>query len=173
MEFMVEKNSTKIKGCQIWQPFLGFLKLMIFLISQILSDKSARATSKRIIAELRRMQIHMLTWMSIKQLTHELNPKPQGFISYYRIHGGNKFKCILHLHNIRLLKWVRWRHKLKSSVGITQKARLLNSYLDEVYVQILEAHKQIAFRREDDYGTSRQSPLFGAVRTAQDLNGTR
>ena len=58
-------------------------------------------------------------------------------------------------------------------IGTTQKARLLNSYLDEVYVQILEAHKQIAFRREDDYGTSRQSPLFGAGRTAQDLNGTR
>lgn len=90
---------------------------MIFLILQILSDKSARATSKRIIAELRRMQIHKRTWMGIEQLAHELNPKLQGFISYYRIHGGNKLKCILHLHNIRLLKWVRWRHKLKSSVG--------------------------------------------------------
>ncbi|WP_282160928.1 site-specific integrase [Ulvibacterium marinum] len=28
-------------------------------------------------------------------------------------------------------------------IGTTQKARLLNSYLDEVYVQILEAHKQL------------------------------
>lgn len=27
--------------------------------------------------------------------------------------------------------------------GTTQKARLLNSYLDEVYIQILEAHKQL------------------------------
>lgn len=28
-------------------------------------------------------------------------------------------------------------------IGTTQKARLLNSYLDEVYVQIMEAHKQL------------------------------
>lgn len=27
--------------------------------------------------------------------------------------------------------------------GLSQKARLLNSYLDEVYMQILEAHKQL------------------------------
>ncbi|WP_298869697.1 Arm DNA-binding domain-containing protein [uncultured Allomuricauda sp.] len=28
-------------------------------------------------------------------------------------------------------------------IGTTSKARLLNSYLDEVYVQILDAHKQL------------------------------
>ncbi len=28
-------------------------------------------------------------------------------------------------------------------IGTTQRARLLNSYLDEVYVQIMEAHKQL------------------------------
>ncbi|MBD3661912.1 MAG: hypothetical protein HUJ11_07055 [Arenibacter algicola] len=28
-------------------------------------------------------------------------------------------------------------------IGTSQKARLLNSYLDEVYVQIMEAHRQL------------------------------
>ena len=76
-----------------------------------------KSASKRIMAELRRLQIHKRTWMGIGQLAHELNPKLQGWISYYRNHGGNKFKYMLHLLNIRLLKWVRWRHKLKGSVG--------------------------------------------------------
>lgn len=37
-------------------------------------------------------------------------------------------------------------------IGTTQKARMLNSYLDEVYVQIMEAHKQLL--QEDKWITA-------------------
>ena len=46
-------------------------------------------------------------------------------------------------------------------IGTTQKARLLNSYLDEVYVQIMDAHKQSALRRKADYRTGRKSSFLG------------
>ena len=76
-----------------------------------------KSAAKGIIAELRRMQIHRRTGSTIEQLAQELNPKLQGWISYYRSFGGGKFKYILHLLNIRLLKWVRWRYKLQGRTG--------------------------------------------------------
>ena len=76
-----------------------------------------KSASKAIIASLRRMQLHRKTGRSIEQLAQELNPKLQGWISYYRRYGGSKFRYILHLLNIRLLKWVRWRHKLRGRTG--------------------------------------------------------
>jgi len=36
-----------------------------------------------------------------------------------------------------------WDSSKGRVTGTTQRARLLNSYLDEVYVQIMEAHKQL------------------------------
>lgn len=77
----------------------------------------SKSAAKGIIAELRRMRIHRRTGKTIEQLARELNPKLRGWISYYRSYGGSKFKYILHLLNIRLLKWVRWRHKLRGRTG--------------------------------------------------------
>ncbi len=76
----------------------------------------ARA-AKKIVSELKGMQLHRKTRTTLNELAEELKPKLRSWINYYGKYGGRKFKYVLHLLNIRLLKWVRWRYKLKGRTG--------------------------------------------------------
>lgn len=77
----------------------------------------SKVAAKRIVSELRKMRIHRRTGSTVEVLAKALNPKLRGWISYYGRYGGRKFRYVLHLLNIRLLKWVRWRHKLEGRIG--------------------------------------------------------
>ena len=77
----------------------------------------SQGSASRVLAELRRMGIHRKTGFTIEQLAKELNPKLRGWMSYYGKYGGNRFNHVLHRLNTRLMKWVRWRHKLRFRTG--------------------------------------------------------
>ncbi|MCH7505490.1 hypothetical protein IID04_07675, partial [PVC group bacterium] len=74
--------------------------------------------AKAISSELRKMGIHRKTGKSLSQIAEGLNPKLRGWISCFGKYGGAKFKHVLHLLNIRLYKWVRWRYKLRGRTGM-------------------------------------------------------
>lgn len=76
-----------------------------------------QAAAKKITRELRGMQIHRKTGKSLSELAEELNPKIRGWINYFGRYGGNRFNYVLHLLNIRLCKWVKWRYKLRGRTG--------------------------------------------------------
>lgn len=101
----------------------------------------ARA-AKKIVSELRGMQLHRKTGTTLNELAEELNPKLRGWINYYGKYGGRKFKYVLNLLNIRLLKWVRWRYKLKGRTGkIIEKLKLYYKRSPNLF-----AHWQIGIR---------------------------
>lgn len=84
----------------------------------------ARA-AKKIVLELRKMQLHRKTSTTLHGLAEELNPKLRGWINYYGKYGGRKFDYVLHLLNISLSKWVRWRYKLRGMAGkIIEKLKM-------------------------------------------------
>jgi RNA-directed DNA polymerase len=77
----------------------------------------SQSSSKKIVRVLKEMAIHKKTGHTIRELADLLNPKVRGWINYYSRYGGGKFKYLLHLLNIRLCKWVKWRYKLRFRTG--------------------------------------------------------
>ncbi len=66
------------------------------------------------------------SFFEIPEQKEVLNPKLRDWINFFRKYGGRKFKYVLHLLNIRQLKWVRWRYKLKGRTGkIIEKLKVV------------------------------------------------
>ena len=78
--------------------------------------------------------------LAVLIFTRDINYNPEKLTIYAQITVDGRRAEIS-------LKWYTSVHVWDVSkgrvIGTTQKARMLNSYLDEVYVQIMEAHKQL------------------------------
>ncbi|MCE2611703.1 site-specific integrase [Flavobacteriaceae bacterium D16] len=72
--------------------------------------------------------------------TRDHSNNPERLTIYARITVDRKRAEISLKRYVSVNEWDEIRGRV---IGFTQKARLLNSYLDEVYVQIMDAHKQL------------------------------
>ncbi|MDC6367551.1 MULTISPECIES: site-specific integrase [Flavobacteriaceae] len=72
--------------------------------------------------------------------TRDTSNNPEKLTIYARITVNGKRAEISLKRNVAVNEWDEIRGRV---IGFSQKARLLNSYLDEVYVQIMDAHKQL------------------------------
>ncbi|WP_299537419.1 site-specific integrase [Ulvibacterium sp.] len=78
--------------------------------------------------------------LAVLIFTRDINCNPEKLTIYARITVDRKRAEISLKRYTSVNVWDVSRGRV---IGTTQKARMLNSYLDEVYVQIMEAHKQL------------------------------
>jgi hypothetical protein len=70
-----------------------------------------RKSKKRILSDLRTMQLHRKTSSNLQDLATRLNPKIRGWINYYgKIKKKSLQPVFYYLHH-RLLKWAMKRYK--------------------------------------------------------------
>ncbi|MFS4447870.1 site-specific integrase [Maribacter sp. 2307UL18-2] len=78
--------------------------------------------------------------LAVLIFTRDINYNPEKLTIYARITVDGRRAEISLKRNTSVNVWDVSKGRV---IGTTSKARLLNSYLDEVYVQILDAHKQL------------------------------
>lgn len=78
--------------------------------------------------------------LAVLIFTRDITYNPEKLTIYARITVDGKRAEISLKRHTSVNAWDASRGRV---TGTTQKARLLNSYLDEVYVQIMDAHKQL------------------------------
>ena len=71
----------------------------------------SRKSKKRILSDLRKMELHRKTNSSLQSLAKILNPKIRGWINYYGKIRMKSLKPVMYYLHHRLLKWAMKRYK--------------------------------------------------------------
>ena len=112
-----KKEGRKLKGFPVQFDFLGFsFRPMMTKLKRggyflqfdcIMSRKS----KKRILKDLRVMNIHNKTQYNLQDLAIWLNPKIRGWINYYGKVKRNTLKPVFYYFHHRIIKWILNKYK--------------------------------------------------------------
>jgi len=112
-----KKDGRNLQGNQVQFDFLGFSFRPVMLQLRRggyflqYSCKMSGKSKKRILSDLRKMQLHRKTNSNLQDLANRLNPKIRGWINYYgKIRRDSLKPVFYHLHH-RLIKWALKRYK--------------------------------------------------------------
>ena len=112
-----KKEGRNLQGNQVQFDFLGFsfrpmtMRLKKgghFLQYDCMMSRKAK---KRILSDLRTMQLHRKTNSNLQDLANRLNPKIRGWINYYGKIKMKSLKPVFYYLHHRLLKWAMKRYK--------------------------------------------------------------
>ena len=105
-----KKDRRPLKGRPVQFDFLGFSFLPVMTRLKRggsflqYSCKMSRKSKKRILQELRSMELHRRSRSNIQDLAKELNPKIRGWINYYGKIRRNSLKPIFYYLHHRINK---------------------------------------------------------------------
>jgi RNA-directed DNA polymerase len=112
-----KKDGRHMTGKSVQFDFLGFSFLPIMTKlkrggSFLQYDcKMSRKSKKRILQDLREMELHRKTRSTIQDLAIMLNPKIRGWINYYGKISRNSLKPVFYYFHHRLIKWILNKYK--------------------------------------------------------------
>ena len=96
----------------------------------------SRKSKKKILQELRSMELHRRTQSNIQDLAKVLNPKIRGWINYYGKIRRDSLKPIFYYLHHRMIKWILKKYKrFKNSRkrAVTWLRRITNDYPNLFY----------------------------------------
>ena len=73
--------------------------------------KMSRKSKKRILSDLREMQLHRKTNSNLQDLANRLNPKIRGWLNYYGKIKRDSLKPVFYYLHHRLIKWILKKYK--------------------------------------------------------------
>ncbi len=112
-----KKDRRPLIGKPVQFDFLGFSFLPVMTKLKRggsflqYSCKMSRKSKKRILQELRSMELHRRSQSSIQDLAKVLNPKIRGWINYYGKIRRNSLKPIFYYLHHRMIKWILKKYK--------------------------------------------------------------
>ena len=112
-----KKQGRKEKGFPVQFDFLGFsfqpmmTKLRKGGYFLQYGCKMSRKSKKRILKDLRQLNIHRKTRSNLQDLAILLNPKIRGWINYYGKIKRNALKPVFYYLHHRIIKWILNRYK--------------------------------------------------------------
>lgn len=98
--FSFQPRATKSKFGR--NPFLSF------------DCAISRKSRVRIIAEVRKLNIHRMSMININEFAKMLNPRIQGWINYYGKFRGKELHKLFRVLTHRIMKWVMNKYKITS-----------------------------------------------------------
>ena len=112
-----KKSGRKIQGKSVQFDFLGFsfqpivTRLRKGGVFLQFDCKMSRKSKKRILSDLRQMELHKKSQSTIQDLAIMLNPKIRGWINYYGKVKRNSLKPVFYYLHHRLIKWILNKYK--------------------------------------------------------------
>lgn len=131
-----KKSGRELKGKSVQFDLLGFsFQPMVTRFRKggafLQYDcKMSRKSKKRILADLRAMDLHRKSQSTIQDLAISLNPKIRGWINYYGNVRRKSLKPVFYYLHHRLIKWILNKYK-----GFKRSRLLAIKWLRRVTVQ--------------------------------------
>jgi len=112
-----KKEGRNLKGLPVQFDFLGFsfrpimtkLRKGGFFLQY--DCQMSRKSKKRILKDLRGLNIHNKTQSNLQDLAFMLNPKIRGWINYYGKIKRNSLKPVFYYLHHRIIKWILNKYK--------------------------------------------------------------
>jgi RNA-directed DNA polymerase len=107
-----KKDGRKLEGHSVQFDFLGFsfqpmiTRLKLGGVFLQYDCKMSRKSKKRILQEIRDMELHKKSQSTLQDLAIRLNPKIRGWINYYGKVKRKSLKPVFYYLHHRLIKWI-------------------------------------------------------------------
>jgi len=107
-----KKSGRNLKGKSVQFDFLGFsflptiTRLKLGGVFLQYDCKMSRTSKKRILQEIREMELHKKSQSTLQDLAIRLNPKIRGWINYYGKVKLKSLKPVFYYLHHRLIKWI-------------------------------------------------------------------